>query len=380
MLYIHIPYCRKKCIYCDFFSGGAKIADWPLLRKALLQELKERVEELPATVESIYIGGGTPSLMPEVELSSLFSGVREIVKLSGRKISSDAEITLEANPEDVDSEHVNLWKEVGVNRVSLGIQTFSNELLKSIGRLHDGVRAEAALDLLSRNFSNISGDLIFGLPGQSLHQLSSDVATLLKYRPQHVSVYSLMYEEGTALTKLKDTGRIMEADEELTSMQYKELTRALKMNGYEHYEISNYSLPGYRSRHNSGYWTGKQYLGIGPSAHSFDGKAIRRANRGDLFNYLKRFSDPAALHPFFNEEVLGNQELEEERIMLSLRTAEGLDLNRFESDFGFIAKQRLNEASEIHIRNGNLALEEGRLHLSREGTMVSDTIIVDLLP
>lgn len=385
MLYIHIPYCRKKCLYCDFFSGGSRVADWNRLRDALLCELKERLHELPSPVESIYIGGGTPSLMPANLLEDFLSEVKGILFDKGILISEDVEVTIEANPEDVDCIHMNSWKRSGVNRVSLGIQTFSDQLLKSIGRQHSGEQAEEALRMLTENFDNVSGDLIFGLPGQSLEQLKADVERLIRLSPEHISVYSLMYEEGTALSLLRDSGRVEEVDEETVNSQYTIISESLRTNGYEHYEISNYARSGFRSRHNSGYWIGKPYLGIGPSAHSFDGNSIRRANKADLFGYLDRFSPNLPTQvtmdktPFYFEEILSEEERLEESVMLGLRRVEGINLKAFEKDFDKDRLKNLLESSKKNIEKRLLEIVGDNLKLTDKGIMVADSIILDLI-
>ena len=389
MLYIHIPYCRKKCIYCVFFSGGAGLADWRRLRRALAAELAMRSSELPSALHSIYFGGGTPSLLPPEEFDALADELRSVIENSGSRIAEDCEVTIEVNPEDVDHEHIDAWKSGGVNRVSIGLQTFSDSMLKAIGRTHSGDRAERALKLLQEHFSNVSGDLIFGLPGQSVEDLSGDVQRLTSLNPQHISVYSLMYEEGTALTALRDAGRITAAAESIVADQYVALTDMLCEAGYEHYEISNYAKTGYRSRHNSGYWEGKRYLGIGPSAHSYDGRRSRRANPADLHGYLNRFAPvgrdtvPEAPissdEPFYIEEILSDEELREERVMLGLRRCEGIDLIGFRKDFGEDALSKLLDSARLHICNGSLMRAGEQLHLTRSGVMISDTVIVDLI-
>ena len=380
MLYIHIPYCRRKCLYCDFFSGGARIADWTGLADALLAELQERIEELPERIESIYIGGGTPSLMPPDVFGDFTSRLRQSVDAAGKTLVDDVEFTIEINPEDVDDRHIEVWREAGVNRVSIGIQTFDNRLLQSIGRSHTGDMAEMALKRLKAEFENVSGDLIFGIPGQSVEDLRRDVYRLIDCGPEHVSVYSMMYEEGTALTALRDAGRVEEADDDTVARQYECLTEILGAAGYEHYEISNYARPGFRSRHNSGYWTGKPYLGIGPSAHSFDGVSVRRANPADLRGYLGRFGNfRAGETSFFTEEQLNREERLEERIMLSLRRREGLNLKQLCHDFGREAERKVRQKAAGHLAAGNLIEEPGGIRLSRKGVMIADSVMVDLI-
>ncbi|MDE5924294.1 MAG: radical SAM family heme chaperone HemW, partial [Muribaculaceae bacterium] len=283
-----MPYCRRKCIYCDFFSGGASIADWRRYVDAAVAELSVRRDELPGVVESIYFGGGTPSLIPTPEWRRLIEGV--VAVIGSDSISECCEITLEANPEDVGPATVGEWIAGGVNRVSLGVQSFNDTLLKRVGRHHSGDEAAAALLLLKESIDNVSADLIFGLPGQTEAQLAEDVDRLISLAPSHVSLYSLMYEEGTALTALRDAGRIGEIDDEAAARMFRLISDRLRAAGYSRYEISNYSLPGYESRHNSGYWWGRPYLGIGPGAHSYDGDRIRRWNPRDIRGWLDTYA------------------------------------------------------------------------------------------
>lgn len=380
MLYIHIPYCRRKCIYCDFYSGGARIADWEMITHALLNELSERMNELPPTLESLYIGGGTPSLIPPEIFESFIKGLKVMILHSGKRFDPGMEFTIEVNPEDVDMEHMKAWRTAGVNRVSVGIQTFNDNFLKSIGRTHTGAMAAEALSLLKEEFLNVSADLIFGIPVQGVEDTEADVKRLIDLQPEHVSVYSMMYEEGTALTALRDAGRLRESDEDTVSRQFKCITGLLAAAGYEHYEISNYARTGYRSQHNSGYWTGKPYLGLGPSAHSYDGNRTRRANPAYLQGYLSRFAEETLQKDvFFTEEVLTEQELLEERVMLGLRRREGLDLKKIEKEFGKDSVESIRRKARKHIDAGNLREKGSALCLSHSGIMLSDLVIVDLL-
>ncbi len=388
MLYIHIPYCSRKCLYCDFYSGGAKIADWHRLAQAICAELRSRVAELPPEITSIYIGGGTPSLMPADIFTSMMSDIRAILADRGVAEAPDAEFTVEVNPEDVDDAKIQAWQQAGVNRVSVGVQTFSHASLRAIGRNHSPAAARRALEVLCRNFSNVSADLIFGLPAQSLQDLEHDIDTLLSYPLKHISIYSLMFEEGTALTHLRDAGRIEEADEETVAEMYELIRRRLSQAGFEHYETSNYArlspdspaeISPYRSRHNSGYWIGRPYLGLGPSAHSYDGAAIRRANPADLKAYLRHFA-PTKNNPitpiapvapitpitpiapitpiFYQEEHLSQEERREEFIMLSLRRREGIDLEQYRRLFGAAPLRQLLNKANPHIKAGTMKLHQ----------------------
>ncbi len=381
-LYVHIPYCRRKCIYCDFYSGGASTADWQRLVDALVCELEMRRHELYGQneteavrhIDTLYIGGGTPSMMPEKEFRYLVSRINDISDgLKGAR-----EITVEANPEDVTPEKAGFWRELGINRLSIGIQTFNDTELKAIGRLHDCEASRRAIRNAMSAFDNISIDLMFGLPGQTIDSWKNTVAEALEWKPQHISAYCLMYEDRTALTALRNYGKITEAEEETVVEMYGILTDSLRSGGYEHYEISNYSLPGRKSLHNDSYWHGVRYLGIGPSAHSYDGVRTRRWNPLDLKGYLSNYAgdSPATL---YEEEILTDDELREEMILTRLRTSGGLDLEEFERKFGTEATEKLLGSAGRFIKDNSLESAGNRLRLSEKGIMVSDDIIVSLL-
>lgn len=379
MLYIHIPYCRKKCFYCDFFSGGSRIAEWDAYLKAVVNELTERIDELPQKVDTIYIGGGTPSLIPYEYFGTFTDSLRTTLLNGGKEISDELEFSLEVNPEDVDNRNIKQWKNSGVNRISVGIQTFNDIILNKIGRNHNSEAAHNALDKISASFDNFSGDLIFGLPEQTEQVLKNDIELLLSYAPKHISIYSLMFEDGSAITEMREQGRFKEADDNIVTDQYKLISGMLSNAGFEHYEISNYALPGYLSKHNSGYWSGKPYLGLGPSAHSFNGDNLRRANPADIRGYIKRFnSQNNSNSKFYLEERLDNREKEEESIMLSLRTESGINLTRFKSDFGAKRLEKLLIKAKPLISNGLLIIDKDSLKLTSKGIMISDYLIVEL--
>ncbi|MDE6558709.1 MAG: coproporphyrinogen III oxidase family protein, partial [Muribaculaceae bacterium] len=281
---------------------------------------------------------------------------------------------------------VDEWKRGGVNRVSVGVQTFNDKGLKSIGRRHTGESAEIALIQLMSHFSNVSADLIFGLPGQSLEDLNMDIERILKLKPQHISIYSLMYEEGTAITYLRDAGRISPVDDEVATEMFKIIINRLNQAGYNRYEISNYSIAGFESRHNRGYWTGRRYIGIGPSAHSFDGDSKRSSNPADIMGYLNRVapkeSEDTESHYQAAQEELTQMQKIEEMIMLSLRMKEGIDLNQFLRQYGLKEQHNLMKRAQKSIRQGNLIcdIEKRRLYLSDSGVLISDSIILDLIP
>lgn len=329
-IYIHIPYCKNKCLYCDFYSGGERIADWKSLVEGIITEFESREVELKFNPETLYIGGGTPSLLPFDSLNILISSLNKRLEKDYWK-----EFTIEVNPEDVTQEKCEEWKNIGINRISLGLQTLNDHELKFIGRKHSASTGEMAIELLKEFFENISVDLMFGLPDQNLQSYEFTLRKVISLRPKHISSYSLMLEQGTALTLLQQQGKINLPKEEEWLKMFNITKELLLEAGYLQYEISNYAMDGFESRHNSNYWLGKPYLGLGPSAHSYDGARIRRANPSDIKGYLKHFvKSEKNGNVFYNQEFLSDIELEEEMIMTRLRMSSGLNLKTFEKKFG----------------------------------------------
>lgn len=370
---MHVPVCRRKCLYCSFYSVGERlVGDWGRLVDAIFNEFDSRIEEIKDWEEvTIYIGGGTPSLMPSEEFRRLMAGLRQRLNPNVEV----TEVTIEVNPDDVTEELAKVWKESGVNRVSMGVQSLVDSELKTIGRRHDAKTAIKANEILTKYFDNISLDLIFGLPGQTIDSLKATVEGLMAMHPKHISAYSLMYEERSALTRLRNAGKIEETDEDITVKMFALVNEILSRNGFHRYEISNYSLPGFESRHNSSYWHGVPYVGLGPSAHSYDGAKVRRWNVADISQYLNGVENGG---DYFDYETLTDEELIEERIMTGLRTSQGINLSDFEKDFGATAKDRLLQKSKQPKEGGNLEEKDGFLRLTDKGVMISDEIIVQL--
>lgn len=395
---MHVPVCRRKCLYCSFYSVGERFAgDWGRFVDAILSEFDSRMDEMKDWEEvTIYIGGGTPSLMPPEEFKRLMDGLRVkvqrlwVCKQSLRVCNPQAfnelrvtnprrlnitEVTIEVNPDDVTEDLAKAWNEAGVNRISMGVQSLVDSELKAIGRRHDAATAVKANEILSKFFDNISFDLIFGLPSQTLDSLNTTLVGLMAMHPKHISAYSLMYEERSVLTRLRDAGKIEETDEDVTVKMFELVNKVLSSNGFHRYEISNYSLPGFESRHNSSYWYGVPYIGLGPSAHSYNGENVRRWNIADINEYLEIIEDGGE---YFDSETLNKDELIEERIMTGLRTSEGISIRDFERDFGVIAKDILMRKAEPQKRAGNLLEKDGFLRLTDKGVMVSDEIMLQL--
>lgn len=368
-VYIHVPWCAGKCIYCDFYSVVSRQIPWDDYSRALTAEFKARCSRTAGDDYTLYIGGGTPSLMPEAP----FFEITEVVTgILGRPV----EFTVEVNPDDVTPEKADMWRRAGVNRVSMGVQSLVDAELRNIGRRHDSARARRAYDILRNVFSNVSLDLMFGLPGQTLNSLRDSIEGFIEMRPEHISAYSLMYEERTRITRMLKCGEISETDEDVSVEMFRMINGLLADAGYDQYEISNYSLPGFRSRHNSAYWEGKEYVGLGPGAHSYDGKSMRSSNAADVKEYIRCWLAGRPAHK--EEEWLGADELREEMILTRLRTSEGLSLDDFETRFGPKAKEELMMKAQPFLTEGILALKGCELALTKDGIMVSDEIIVEL--
>lgn len=367
-IYIHLPFCRSKCLYCDFYTGGLRIADWKIYTDCLLNELDRRKEEMNFEVASIYLGGGTPSLMPSEEMGRLIETISKNIDISELK-----EFTIEVNPEDVDKAKVEFWKNIGINRISLGIQSLDNEELKLIGRNHDAATSKKALEILKEKFDNISVDVIFGLPEQTISSYHTTLETLTGYEPQHVSAYSLMLEEGTALTHLHDKGKFELPDEEEWIEMFELTSEYLAAKGYNRYEVSNYAKPGYESFHNKGYWEGRPYIGLGAGAHSYDGENKRKWNLNDIKGYIKSSEEVSRY------ELLSEDELKEEMIMMRLRMSIGLDLYEFEKKFGVSSKINLLQNADIFIKNSELKEENNFLSLTGKGFLLYNQIVSSLI-
>ncbi|MDP4203244.1 MAG: radical SAM family heme chaperone HemW [Bacteroidota bacterium] len=369
-LYIHIPFCKSRCSYCDFHSG-VQLTLLDRFVDALCTELTSRVSYLKNDpLETIYFGGGTPSLLSTGHLSAIFESIQNHWDTSNCK-----EITLEANPDDLSEEKLKELSELPINRLSIGIQSFNDNELKLLRRRHTAQQAVDAVKRAQKYFSNISIDLMYGLPEQTISSWENTISEALALNIQHVSAYHLTYEEGTLLERKRREGRVFPVLEEESVTMYRLLQNMLQEKGIEQYEISNYATPGFHSRHNSSYWEGIRYLGIGPSAHSFDGES-RQWNIANTLQYISGIEQGT---PHFEKEVLSETDKYNEMIMISLRTRNGILLERVEKEFGTNAKKELVKQSARFIDAGIMLLEENRLHLSSEGLFLSDGIITDLM-
>ena len=376
-LYVHIPFCERKCLYCDFYS----VEESELMEDflgALTREISLRRTEIgQVTFETLFFGGGTPSLLAPRQLESILSRLH-----AAFRIAPNAEVTLETNPGTVTEEKLRAYRAFGVNRLSVGIQSFHDAELRLLGRIHDRAEAFRCLDLARRvGFDNLSLDLIYSVPGQTLAHWEDNLASAARLAPQHVAAYSLIVEEHTPLAGQVQTGKVRANPTDLEARMYERTMEVLRGHGYDHYEVSNYALPGFRCRHNCAYWSHEDYLGFGPSAHSFrkagDGRSGRRWwNTSDLAAYLERLGQ--GVLPVGDEEQVGPQEMLAERILLGLRSG-GLDVTGLGADFPFDPKTPCGDLLDEMIEDGMAVFREDRLRLTPKGFLLCDEICRRLL-
>lgn len=371
-LYIHIPFCESKCIYCDFYSmaNNNRLIDKYI--NALLVEAVLRKNELNSeTLTTVYLGGGTPSLLSITQLSKIVNGLKKVFDFSEVE-----EFTIEVNPDDVTAYYIQQAKLLGINRVSMGVQSFIDEDLRFINRRHTAKQATNAIHIIKEaGIDNISIDLIYGIPGQNIEIWKNNVDTAISLSVQHISAYTLMYEEGTRLSVMRSLGKINEVDDDVVAAMYDYLVAQLKSNGYTHYEISNFALPGFHSRHNSSYWNLTPYLGLGVAAHSFDG-TVRRFNPSNLKKYLDALGEGILC---VEVENITKAEKYDEYVMLRLRTADGIDAAELMHRFGEEYYQFFIEKAKPMVSEGSLINENGRYHIPENHIMISDNITCDLL-
>ena len=370
MLYIHIPFCQQRCIYCDFYSTTHATTHIDAYIQSLTREMEQRREEIPSpTLHSVYIGGGTPSLLSSAQIRAIFHAVR-----SNFTIATDAEITVEANPDDVSPALLATLLPEGVNRISMGVQTFDNATLTLLRRRHTGAQATEAVRLChTMGIPHISIDLIYQLPHQTLQSWADDVRKALSLPIDHLSAYALTVEEQTPLHRMLKQRAFTLPTDELACDMFQHLCTETARSGFEHYEISNFCRPGCHSRHNSGYWSFKPYLGLGPSAHSFDGKN-RTANPPSLRAYLAAQGTPTR-----QIERLTPAEQCNDFVLTSLRTSSGLNLEALAELFGAPIAEQITVWAHPHIRARRLRHTGDGLTLTQAGIMLANDVISDLM-
>ena len=366
---MHIPFCKQACTYCNFHFTTSYLYKDELL-KALAKEIRIEKDYLEGeTVNTIYFGGGTPSLLQTVECKLLLEEIRK-----NFKIDHGAEITLEANPDDLTKEKLKEWKDLGINRLSIGIQSFFEEELIWMNRAHNAKQAIDSLHLAMKEFDNITIDLIYGSPLLTDEMWQQNLDKAVNFGIPHLSCYALTVEERTPLFKLIKTKQILDIDQDKQARQFLLLMDWLREKGYEHYEVSNFAKPGFRSRHNSSYWKGEKYLGIGPSAHSYNGYE-RSWNIANNNLYVKSIHEDLSKK---ETEELSTIQRFNEYIMISLRTIEGIDLKRVEKEWGTLIRERTEEQLEVFENNGLVIKTHSLAQLTDEGMLRADGIASQL--
>ena len=366
-LYVHIPFCASRCVYCGFYSTTSLSLRQRYV-DALCREM--RMLTFKPKISTVYLGGGTPSQLTHEELNRLFTYIYNVYD-----VAPDAEVTMECNPDDI---HAGMFNGLPVNRVSMGAQTFSDARLRFLRRRHTAKEVDRAVDTLRHDgIGNISIDLMFGFPDETLDDWKRDVAYAISLRPEHVSAYGLMFEEGTPLYRMLEEGKVKEIDEELSLRMYSELVDTLGAAGYEHYEISNFArfdgerVSKWRSRHNSSYWHDIPYIGIGAGAHSYY-QSTRHWNPDNIIMYMDAIEHGRLP---YEEEKIDSDTHYDDIVMTALRTREGICLDRLDSSH----RAFLLANAKAFVDSGLLALENVHLRLTREGINVSNRIMSDLM-
>jgi len=368
-IYIHIPFCRKACHYCNFHFSTTQQSR-TAMATAIAEEAMIRKDFINEPVSTIYFGGGTPSLLTAQELMLMMDSFS-----AQFSITPDAEITLEANPDDISTDKLSEWKDAGINRLSIGIQSFFEEDLQWMNRAHNAQQANDCIQLAQdAGFHNLSIDLIYGTPGLSNEKWIDNIERAISLNIPHLSCYALTVEPNTALDTLIQKGTKANVDQHSQAIHFDLLSNRLEAAGYEHYEISNFARPGFRSRHNSSYWQGKPYLGLGPSAHSFNG-SIRQWNISNNALYLKSIEQ--GIVPAEKEQLTDEQQLNE-YIMTSLRTMEGCSLEWIEKKWGKKNVTAILQAAQKYVQETSLRLSDNRLILTKKGKFLADGIAADL--
>ena len=369
-IYIHIPFCRRKCIYCNFFSLASlkykdrfldALAEEIYLRKNYLDEKK---------VDSVYFGGGTPSILQVSEIQLILETLRKYFSLS-----SDCEITLEANPDDIEPQLLSEYLSIGINRLSIGVQSFFDDDLVYLNRIHSAQRAEESVrQAKDAGFSNFSLDLIYGIPTLTTNKWRKNLEKAFSLEVPHISAYSLTVEPKTALDLLIRKKTLPGPKEDHVLDHFRILLKRMKEHGFEHYEISNFCKKGYYSHHNSMYWNGGSYLGLGPSAHSFNGTS-RQWNISNLVHYIDQVKKDES---FFESEILTPVQKYNEYVMVSLRTMWGCELNKIKENFGEEAAAHFTSLAARYLTSGEMVEVKGIYYLTDEGKLFADGIAADL--
>ena len=368
-IYIHIPFCKQACHYCDFhFSTSMKKKDEMVL--ALAKEIELRKGESQyEIIETIYFGGGTPSVLTIDDIRFLINSVYEHYQ-----VVENPEITLEANPDDLDNEIIIQYANSPINRLSIGVQSFFEDDLQLMNRAHNSAEAKKCLEFATQHFDNISIDLIYGMPNMSNEKWLQNIETALSFNIPHISSYALTVEPKTALHKMIKSGSIPTLDDDLAQQHFHILIDKLQENGFVHYELSNFGKPDYFSKNNTAYWLGKKYIGIGPSAHSYNGES-RSWNIANNSIYIKSIQEDKLPS---TSEILTKEDSYNEYIMTGLRTIWGVSLERIEQEFGKTYLDYLNRQAAKFIEDHLLFVDDNILRTTKKGKFLSDGIASDL--
>jgi oxygen-independent coproporphyrinogen-3 oxidase len=373
-IYIHVPFCRQACSYCDFYfvTKTDLMQDFTdALSKEIAFWFKEDV--FPIGISTIYFGGGTPSRLGKNHWIQIFEALKPFLEST-----TFIEITVEVNPDDVTEDYLLFLKSLGVNRLSMGVQTFDSNLLMFMNRAHTSEQAENAIQIIKKcNFNSYTVDLIYGNPGQSLDELAQDLQIFLSFDPPHISAYSLTIEPRTRLGKAFENGKLDPAEDDLVAEQMSFIQDKLEKAGYSRYEVSNYAKPGHESKHNSAYWKHETYLGFGPGAHSFfwNGKdaAQRWQHPADLKKWIQ--------NPIEKTELteLNFHDLVEERFLIGLRTKKGIEIQELENRYGFSLSVKQHNLIKSYQKNGLFEKVDSHLRLSQDGFLLADRIALELI-
>ena len=367
-IYIHIPFCTKKCGYCDFYSvKWNEIQEYQYIQSAVNEIKGYSALSRKFTVDSIYIGGGTPSIISPENLESIISTIKNIFTLD-----ENAEISMEANPNSLNAGNLKAYKELGINRLSIGVQSLNDNILKNLGRIHSSEEALLALDLAkSMGFDNINADVMFNIPGQTIDDINDTIDALIQKNIKHISFYSLKLEEGTPMHTLEKTGNLIMPEEDLEREMYYAGRNIMEKNNLMQYEISNFALKGYECRHNLKYWNQEEYIGIGPSAHSFLG-SMRYSNPSDIIECT--LSNEEEIFERNVQEFMNKDDLIFEYIMLRLRLAEGLIFDDFKNKFSVDFKETYAEQIKYLTENNLIETDEDVVRLTKRGMDISNYV------
>ena len=368
-IYIHIPYCKQACHYCDFhFSTSMKTKNEMI--DCIVKEMDIRESEFSKKIDSLYIGGGTPSLMTNLELETIFNGLEKKISIGDIK-----EITIEINPEDIISEKLEFYKEIGINRLSIGVQSMNNNILKWMNRSHDTNQVINGLNNTKiAGFENINLDFIYGTPKNLSRDYKSELLEILKFNPTHLSCYHLTIEDGTYFGHLEKKKKIKRIEDDVSQQEFRWISEKLKSKNYQHYEISNFAIQGKESFHNSNYWNQSSYIGLGPGAHSFR-NSTRRWNISNNRLYIKNIK---AGIPYFEQEVLSPYDIVNEKIMLGLRTLNGLDKDHVFSIVPKAIKEGIESKLNTFLKDEILLSTNNIISMNPEKWLLSEYVSREL--